>query len=104
MRLDFARAARRDLDSIIDYIAEDNPAAAENVFRAIVATARRLAEFPGIGHAVRLPDTREFAVTGLPYLIVYQATADAVTVLAVFHGARDLARALAGHHDELSKP
>ena len=104
MRLTFARAARRDLDSIIDYIAQDNPTAAEKVFRAIIATTKRLADFPNMGHAGRLPGTLEFAVAGLPYLIVYQATADTVTVLAVFHGARDLARALAERNNELSKP
>lgn len=103
MRLVFAEPAERDLDGIIDYIALDNPAAAEKVFRAVVATAERLADFPDMGHAGRLPDTREFAMTGLPYLIVYQVAADTVTVLAVFHGARDLARALAERQSELAE-
>ena len=34
-------------------------------------------------------------MTGLPYIVVYEVSAEAVTVLAVFHGARDLARAMA---------
>lgn len=104
MRLAFARAARRDLDAIVDYIALDNPAAAEKVFRDIVSTARRLAEVPGMGHTGRLPHTREFTLPGLPYLIVYQAAAETVTVLAVFHGARDLADALLERQNELSQP
>lgn len=95
MRLVFAEPAERDLDSIIGYIAIDNPAAAEKVYRAIVATAERLTRFPEIGRPGRLPDTRELTVASLPYLIVYQVTADVVTILAVFHGARDLALALA---------
>jgi toxin ParE1/3/4 len=102
MRITFARAARRDLDSIIDYIALDNPAAAEKAFRAIVATARRLTAFPDMGHVGRLPGTREFTVKGLPYLIVYQVGADTVTVLAVFHGARDLVKALTERRREMS--
>jgi toxin ParE1/3/4 len=102
MRVVFARAARRDLDSIIDYIALDNPAAAEKVFRAIIATTKRLAAFPDMGRPGRLPDTRELTVKGLPYLIVYQVGGDAVTVLAVFHGARDLVRALAERRNEAS--
>ena len=100
-RLVFAEPAARDLDSIVTYIALDNPAAAEKVFRAIVATAERLTNFPSLGRPGRLPDTRELTVTGLPYLIVYRATADRVTVLAVFHGARDLARALAERDEGL---
>jgi toxin ParE1/3/4 len=90
MRLVFAEPAECDLDSIIDYITLDNPAAAEKVYRAIVATARRLTDFPEIGRAGRLPGTREFSVSSLPYLIVYEVGADAVTILAVFHTARDL--------------
>ena|SRR5580692_8110692 len=94
MRLVFTEPAEHDLDGIIDYIALDNPSAAEKVYRAIVATAQRLTDFPEIGHVGRLPNTREFSVTSLPYLIVYEVTDDVITVLAVFHGARDLARAL----------
>lgn len=39
----------------------------------------------------------------LPYLIVYEVGADVVTVLAVFHTARDLARALAERRSELKR-
>ncbi len=94
MRLEFAEPAARDLEDIIDYIALDNPGAAEGVYRAIVTAAERLQAFPDLGHAGRLPKTRELLVVSLPYIIVYQVDAEAVTVLAVFHGARDLARAL----------
>ncbi|TAN03259.1 MAG: type II toxin-antitoxin system RelE/ParE family toxin [Rhodanobacteraceae bacterium] len=95
MQLVFAKTARQDLRDIIDYIALENPAAAEKVFRAIVAVSRQLVDFPEMGHAGRLPDTRELAVAGLPYMIVYQVTRNAVSIIAVFHGARDLVRALA---------
>lgn len=95
MRVEFTAAAKRDLGAIVDYIALDNPVAAEAVFRAIDAVTRKLADFPNMGRAGRLPDTREIPVAGLPYLIVYQVAVNAVTVIAVFHGARDLARALA---------
>ncbi|MGH8117136.1 MAG: type II toxin-antitoxin system RelE/ParE family toxin [Rhodanobacteraceae bacterium] len=95
MRGAFTAAAKRDLNAIIEYIALDNPAAAEKVFRAIVAVTPHLADFPEMGHAGRLPGTRELAVAGLPCLIVYQVTRNAVTIIAVFHGARDLPRLLA---------
>jgi toxin ParE1/3/4 len=103
MRLVFAEPAERDLDSIIDYIARDNPDAAEKVYRAIVATAERLADFPEMGRSGRLPGTREFPVSSLPYLIVYQMDADVVTILAVFHTARNLARALSQREPELKR-
>lgn len=103
MRLAFTQAAASDLDGIIDYVALDSPAAAEKVFRAIVAAAERLIDFPDMGHVGRLPDTREILVAGLPYLIVYQVAAETVMILAVFHGARDLVRALAERRNETSR-
>lgn len=93
-RLVISGPAARDLEEILDYIALDNPAAAERVYRAIEAAAQKLPQFPGLGRKGRHPETRELSVPGLPYLIVYHTSPDAVTILAVFHGARDLARAL----------
>ena len=93
-QLIIAEPAARDLEGIVDYIALDNPAAAENVYRGIVRAAERLPEFPALGRPGRHPETRELSVSGLPYLLVYEVSADAVTILAVFHTSRDLARAL----------
>jgi toxin ParE1/3/4 len=95
MRVNYSSAARRDLDSIIDYISLEDRAAAERVFYAISDSVGRLGDYPNMGHAGRVSDTRELSVTGLPYIVVYEVSAEAVTVLAVFHGARDLARAMA---------
>lgn len=94
MRLLIAEPAARDLAGIVDYIAADNPVAAENVYRGIVRAAQRLPDLPALGRPGRHPGTRELSVPGLPYLVVYQVGADSVTVLAVFHTARDLARAV----------
>lgn len=89
-----AEPAARDLAEIVDYIALDNPSAAEAVFRGITTTAGKLPQFPAMGRPGRHPETREMSVTGLPYVIVYDVGADVVTILAVFHTSRDLAKAL----------
>lgn len=103
-RLVFAEPAARDLAGIIDYIALDNPAAARKVYWSIVESADRLRRFPDLGRPGRLPETRELSVAALPYLIVYEADAEAVKVLAVFHTSRDLARALAERQQERGMP
>ena len=90
--LQIAKPAARDLAAIVDYIARDNADAVERVFRAIVQTAENLPAHPALGRVGRHPDTREVSVPGLPYVIVYQVGAEAITILAVFHIARDLAR------------
>jgi toxin ParE1/3/4 len=99
-RLVIAEPAARDLEAIVDYIALDNLTAAQSVYQAIVSAAEQLPEFPALGRLGRYPETRELSVADLPYLIVYQVTLDAVTIVAVFHAARDLARAL----DDRLKP
>lgn len=103
MQLVFTDPAARDLGDIIDYIALDNPQAAEGVYRALVKSANRLCEFPGRGHPGRLPGTREWRVASLPYLLVYQADTETVTIIAVFHGARDLPNALRERRSELKQ-
>ena len=44
-----------------------------------------------MGHTGRVPNTYEWVVTGLPYIVVYQINMDddVVDVVAVFHGAQD---------------
>ena len=95
MLLVLTEPAHHDLGDIIDYIEHENPPAAEKVYRAIVAAAGRLIDFPEIGRPGRLPDTREIQVSSLPYMIVYRVEMERVTILAVFHSSRDLPRALA---------
>jgi toxin ParE1/3/4 len=51
-----------------------------------------------LGRPGRHPETRELSIADLPYLIVYEVDPDAVTILAVFHTSRDLAKAL---HDRM---
>lgn len=89
-----AEPAARDLEAIVDYIALENPVAAEGVYRGIVGAARKLPQFPALGRPGRHPETRELSVPNLPYLIVYEVDTEAVTILAVFHTSRDLMQAL----------
>lgn len=94
-RLAFARTARGDLADIVAYIATDSPSAAEVLFRKIVDAAQPLVRFPALGRAGRIPGTRELIVVGTSYMLVYTVTNDAVVIVAVFHMARDISRALA---------
>jgi len=59
-----------------------------------VTAAERLRRFAELGRPGRLPGTRELGIAALPYVIVYEADDQAVTIIAVFHTSRDLARAL----------
>lgn len=90
-RLDFTATAEADLESIGDYIAQDNPLAAIRMVLDIRDHCRKIASMSAIGRS-----RPEFGV-GLrslsvsPYLIIYSAAeADRVIVIRIVHGARDL--------------
>ena len=88
MNVRWTRLALNDLGEIGDYIARDDPAAAQRVGRMIEAAVGRLAEHPYSGPAGRVEGTRELVVPRLPYILAYQIKDDAIHILAVRHGAR----------------
>ena len=62
---DFHPEVRADLDEIWQFIAADNPDAADRVIAEIIQAIDNLVRFPGVGH--RRPDLTPFA---LHYLYV----------------------------------
>ncbi len=85
------RSADRDLDDIYDWIAADDPVAAERHIRRIVAAAERLADFPETGRA--RPEIGEGArsVTVGRYLLLYRIERECVDIVRIVHGAREVA-------------
>jgi toxin ParE1/3/4 len=77
----------------VEWIAHDNPRAAEDLRVAVRHAAKLLGEHPDMGKQ-RLdlaPETVRFLVLrGLPYILVYRANAVPPRILRVLHGARDL--------------
>ena len=53
-QLVIAEPAARDLEGLVDYIALDNPVAAERVYRGIVSAAEKLPAFPALGRPVAI--------------------------------------------------
>src|SRR3954451_7958185 len=88
MRVVWTRAALEGLETITDYVAQHNLAAALRLVDDIPErTNALLADDPMIGRVGRVADTRELVLSGTPYIVAYQVS-DQVDVLAVMHGAR----------------
>ena len=86
--------ARRWLQEIYDYIAEDNEDAAYRTVRAIHERAETLLTFPEIGYHYRARPPIRVLLYGhyrIPYLIT---SGGDVEIFGVFHGALDLGRYL----------
>ena len=84
----WSRFALDDLEQIASYIARDNPSAAQDVGRRISSAAEMLDRFPGAGRAGRVPSTREHAVAGTRYVLVYRVRSGIVRIMRVLHGAQ----------------
>jgi addiction module RelE/StbE family toxin len=80
--------ALADIADLRDYIARDNPAAADQTARRVREAVTRLATFPHQGRQGRRVGTRELIVAGTPYLVVYRVREASVRVLRVLHAKR----------------
>jgi addiction module RelE/StbE family toxin len=91
MKLIWDDEALADLDDIFNWIAQDSPAAGKAVVDRLFSSAELLIDFPFMGHIGREPDTFEWAVPKLPYIVVYEVHREQqrVVVTAVVHGAQD---------------
>jgi toxin ParE1/3/4 len=88
--------AHRWLRDIHDYIAADNPAAAQKVVSGIYEKAQVLRRFPEIGHRYRAEAEGDIRILlyghyRIAYLLKSPSSVD---ILGVFHGALDIDRYL----------
>jgi toxin ParE1/3/4 len=68
-----------------EYIARDNPNAANRIASTLLKAVERLAQLPNLGRPGRVAGTRELVVPGTPYVIPYRLRGDRLEVVAVFH-------------------
>lgn len=76
-----------DLFAIIDYIADDNPDAAQALKDEIEDKVARIPAHPKMYRAGRVDGTREMVVRP-NYIVVYAETTDTVAILRVLHAAQ----------------
>lgn len=92
MIVELSAEAERDLETIGDRIARDNPARATTFVDEIIADCLSLADFPE-----RFPLVPRYERHGVRhrihgnYLIFYRVEAEKLVVLHVLHGAMDYA-------------
>src|SRR3954467_13960508 len=89
MTLWFTPRAQDDLREILEYIANENPAAADRVGRAIFDTARLIAARPHLGiRNAKAPELRSRLVTKYPYRVHYFVEDADVWIIHIRHSAR----------------
>jgi toxin ParE1/3/4 len=93
MKVYWTDTAQRHLDAIYGYVARDSPAYAKRMVDRLTGRSQQIAEFPLSGRIVpeyQMNQIRE-VIEG-PYRIIYYIKPDQIDVLAVIHGAQDIAR------------
>jgi addiction module RelE/StbE family toxin len=88
MRVRWLRQALQNLDNIATYIAEDDPAAADDLVAEIEDVVGLLARHALLGKPGRVPGTRELVIAGTPFIVAYRVVPEEVQILRVLHGAQ----------------
>ena len=86
---DFHPEAETELDEIWEFIAEDNPAAADRVTEDIISAIERLADSPHIGHRRSDLTSRPLRFWSVRnYLVAYAPAEKPLWIVAIIHASR----------------
>lgn len=88
MRVVWFKSAIQDLVSLKQYIAQDNPTAANQVVARIGEAVSLLSTQPGIGRPGRVQYTKELVVDRTPYILPYRVRDGRIEILRVLHSAK----------------
>ena len=87
MKIAWTYTATTNLESIRNYIHNENPTAAFKVVTKIFKNVEQLSEFPKSGKKGRVMGTRELVITDTPYIVSYHIQLDKIEIIQVFHNA-----------------
>jgi len=106
VRVKWAGPALADLRGVYDFIARNSKRYAQLTVERIRAAARRLADFPEIGHVLpEFPEGPYLQVLTGAYRVIYRLEKKPrrVLIMAVVHGVRDLPPILTRRSSELDE-
>ena len=92
MKLVVTPRARRDLEILVDWVAERSPRAARRASEQIYASFRRLVEYPASAPAIDDDNHRREVVVSFGrdgFVIRYQTIEDFLVIERVYHGLQD---------------
>jgi toxin ParE1/3/4 len=89
VKIKFTPSARRQFLEGLEYIRQDNPAAAHRFRKKAEAILSRLSEFPESGRAIpEFPELPHREVIVRPYRFFYRIVGRTVWIVAVWHSAQ----------------
>lgn len=88
MIIEWLPAAFRDFDSIIDFVAADDPVAALEQGDEIVEQVANLIQHYQLGRTGRVKGTRELIIARTPYIAAYRIKRGNIQILRILHSAQ----------------
>ncbi len=88
MKIRLVKPAEQDLEEVYAYVNIDNSTAALRTVTRVLEAIEYLLQFPNMGRAGRLANTRELIVSGTPFIVIYQIRRPDIYVLRILHTAR----------------
>jgi toxin ParE1/3/4 len=89
MTLVWSPESIRDLIALRVYIAEHDAASAKRVASHILHCVEQLlSKNPKLGHAGRVPGTRELVIPKTPYVVPYRVRGSTIEIVRVYHSSR----------------
>ena len=88
MKIVWLPRAERDFDSIVEFIAADNPDAAVSQGEEIHEQILGLERFPERGRRGRVDGTLELVVLRTPYIVAYRIKVNQVQILRILHSSQ----------------
>jgi plasmid stabilization system protein ParE len=88
MRICWSPAAANDLEGCYEFLIEKHPGLAVERTQKLYRAAISLNRFPFRGRTGATPETRELAMSPLPYIFLYSVTPEVVNILRILHTSR----------------
>ena len=85
MQIEWLEKALKNLEDEANYIALENPKAADDFSVAMFASVDKLTHLPSMDREGRVKQTREWAVPNWSYLTPYRVRGDRLQILGIFH-------------------
>jgi toxin ParE1/3/4 len=86
VKLRWTARAVADLEEIADYLLGVQPKAWDKLLARIELTLDYLLQFPHMGKMGVVKGTREFVISGTPYIVVFRIKLDVVQILSIRDG------------------
>lgn len=81
--------AALDFENQLDYIALHNETSALHIEQRILNLAQLISQFPNIGILSKRQNIREFRISDIPFVIIYEILDNTIDILHIYHTSQD---------------